>query len=848
MKILNKLTLDSLKRNKQRSIITIIGIILSTALIVATFSLISSLQETLKLNAIEQNGNQHSVFMDVESDDFKYFDNNKEIESLYYSQEISYTQNGYAEEVITAIDVQGIKQYENNLIEGKLPTNGDEIVVDSNFSRTNGIEVGQTFEFNIGDKEENIVKDATTGEEYVESATYTSNGKKTYTVTGIISPYTYVTNWAMTSLFTVSTYPFDNADIHVLYTNPADYLSVSDNLSHDEIGQKQYTVVHNDEFFRWAGYSIEDETMNTLIVVGSICALIIVATSIFCIRNSFAIAVDEKTRLYAMLSSVGATPRQLRMMVYKEGLIFGFIGIPIGILSALLASYILLEVTSQLLITSYSSSNYSFDLVFHVNVYAIIIGVVLGFITIFLSAMASARKAGKISEIEVLRNSKTITMKSSKMKAPNIIKKLFKSGGVLAYKNMKRNKSKYRTITISIAVSVITFISLTYLMNTTLDTSTQMYAQSNYDIAMNINLPWVEGSETVDYALQDKVVNEIEGITTKSRVNVTTYGYVLTDDDILSQGIKDMLASDPTSNLHNQYPNGMSTSIGIICIGNSEYQRILDTYNLPEDTKDKGILIPGKVIDKVDNEYKEVHVIDPNIKEITFRSYSDTETSVTLDLVYIEDIEVLGVDSDTDRPVILISSDLSVDDYLYSDLNVYIQTEDIDSATLELEEIGLRNNVVTNIINMVEMERAQANINLLFYIFIYGFLGVIILIGITSIFNTISANMKLRAKEFAMLQSIGMSKKEFKHMIRLECIFYCFKSLFWGILIGTTLSYVLYKLLIDGNIQILYYEVPVMQILVSTVVVILLVYMIMSISMSKINKQNLIETIKDENT
>ena len=84
------------------------------------------------------------------------------------------------------------------------------------------------------------------------------------------------------------------------------------------------------------------------------------------------------------------------------------------------------------------------------------------------------------------------------------------------------------------------------------------------------------------------------------------------------------------------------------------------------------------------------------------------------------------------------------------------------------------------------------NLFTLIAIFLYGFIIVISLIGITNIFNTITTNMELRKQEFAMLKSIGMTSKEFKRMIRLESLFMGIKSLLFGILIGIILSYLIY--------------------------------------------------------
>ena len=139
----------------------------------------------------------------------------------------------------------------------------------------------------------------------------------------------------------------------------------------------------------------------------------------------------------------------------------------------------------------------------------------------------------------------------------------------------------------------------------------------------------------------------------------------------------------------------------------------------------------------------------------------------------------------------------------------------------------------------------MSNLFTLVGIFLYGFIIVISLIGITNIFNTITTNMELRKQEFAMLKSVGMTTKEFNRMIRLESLFMGVKSLFFGIPIGIALSYIIYHFLSEESG--IPYKLPIVAIIISIAVVFILISLIMKYSMSKINKQNTIETIRNEN-
>ena len=178
----------------------------------------------------------------------------------------------------------------------------------------------------------------------------------------------------------------------------------------------------------------------------------------------------------------------------------------------------------------------------------------------------------------------------------------------------------------------------------------------------------------------------------------------------------------------------------------------------------------------------------------------------------------------------------------FAPVEVCIQSNSTDDFIEELENLKLEDIGYSNLEESARAEKAMA---LVVKIFLYGFITVITLIGVTNIFNTITSNMELRQKEFAMLKSIGMTKKEFNRMIHLETIFYSSKALVYGIVMGILGTFGLYKAF-SVKIQTGMY-LPLKPIGISIVAVFVLVFVIMKYSMAKINRQNTIETIRNEN-
>lgn len=146
--------------------------------------------------------------------------------------------------------------------------------------------------------------------------------------------------------------------------------------------------------------------------------------------------------------------------------------------------------------------------------------------------------------------------------------------------------------------------------------------------------------------------------------------------------------------------------------------------------------------------------------------------------------------------------------------------------------------------NYEEQAKRDRAISIVISIFLYGFIVVITLIGVTNIFNVLTSNMQLRQNEFAMLKSVGMTKKEFNRMINLEVLFYSSKSLIYGCILGILGSYLIHTSYSE-KLE-LPYHLPLGAIIISVVFVFIIVYTIMRYSIKKINKQNIIETIRKE--
>ena len=886
MKVLNELSVKDLKLNKKRSIVIIIGIILSTALICGVAGLVTSFQKTFVETAKNSQGNYHTIFYDVPKDELKYIEENRGVKDYYLSEGIGYsylpnvtvtTSTGAEEKPyvnIIAMDNKFLNNMAIELKDGRLPENDDEIVVSARINqkfKTN-YKVGDNITLNVGELKDDASdvdeKNSQSSENEIINTT-----PKTYKIVGIINRPTttiepYEAEWftVITKMQTIK----KQANIAVLYTNPYDYkknteyinkmveVKVGENVDKSEVTifngldkfyrSYKYKIKINNELLSYEGASLDDETLKTIYGLGAFIMGIVLVSSVFVIRNGFAISITERLKQYGMLSSIGATKKQIKKSVYFEGFILGIIGIPLGILSGVFAIYILVNVVNYILKDYVSSGTL---LTYSMSWVAIVVSVIVSIVTIWLSCRKSAKKASKITPIEAIRSSEDVKLKAKKIKCPKIITKIFKTGGEIAYKNLKRSKKKYRTTVISIIVSVVIFIAISSFIQYGFKMSSSYYTEKNYNYvvyayttASNKNKEEFAKEQAKNYKMLTDISNLPDiGEFSINKTNVFEINMDEKHESELTDYGKDVKARYEES----EEDGEKIDTINVISLSKDVYKRYLKKIGGNYETYKEGAIL-------IDNNI----TYDEKGKRIQGSMYiwkkGDTVTGKINDKEY--NIKIVakteerpnGVENLYNTHAYFIVSEEFINKTGYISASLYTQSNDTEKLDKEIEQYKKENNLTNsnlNTFNMEESIKAENAIVLVISIFLYGFIGVITLIGITNIFNTITTNMNLRKKEFAMLKSIGMTKKEFNRMIRLESIFYGVKSLVIGIPIGLVLSYGMYN--VFKNSMEMDYVLPYKAIAVAVIFVAVVIGIIMKYSMSKINKQNIIETIRNDN-
>lgn len=847
MSILNDLTIKNLKLNKKRTIVTIVGIILSTALMVGIGLLFSSFQDYMIRETISYNGKYEAEYGDVSLDKLNSID--KKDFSYFYQKAIGFSKFDSANEYKPYLYISSVnKEYFNelHLISGRFAENDSELVI-SNHINTNGgasYKIGDIITLKYGER---VVEGVNTlaNNEYYEEETLNIVGEKTYTIVGIVER----SNFEDYSASGYSTFTLDMNDkegivnVFVMFNNKKKIIKQSEDLA-KKLGYDN-AISYNSTLLALYGESTYGNIIKSMITMIVIMLSLVSIGCIVVIYNSFAISVMERKKEFGLLSSIGATKKQLSYTVFFEALIEGIIGIILGICGA----YIGIG-TVILIINNLIGDILVLKLNLVTNIVFIIIPVIFMIIVIFISALVPSRRAAKVSPIEAIRQNDDIKINKKKIKTGKLVNKLFGIEGEIALKNIKRNKKKYRVTIVSLFISIVLFISFSSYMNYTIDTASSVMGEVPYDYQISYF------GDDNDIDALDKISeiiksNDVKEYVSYSASNLSIIGNYTYSDEYLDfyksaygdDGIKAL------TNLKYQY-------ISIYILDDISYNKYKELIGLDKDSvillnKFKGVSYGNNK--RVNYDIPVINNGDINIKICNFND-NDEDVDTTkycnkkIDNIFITNksfdlIEEFSYMSDFKLIVNKkLYDNISNSGTHYTQFNIISDnTDNIDKLTKELDKYD---NV--NYTNVKESMKQANNMILVIKILMYGFIGLVTLIGVTSVFNTISTSMALRKREFAVLRSIGLTRKGFNKILFFESLFFGLKSLIYAIPVSLGVTIIIHYALAD-MMSINSIVIPWKAIIISIVSVFVIVLLTMMYSTSKIKKHNIIEQIREEN-
>ena len=907
MNVFNKVTLESLEKNRTRTIVTIIGIMLSAAMICASTTLVSSMRNFVLRCAIHIDGDWYGAVYDAAYKDYEDIRDSDRVSSAAYAQVLGYAKIDSANERKPYLYVLGgdvasgyFKTMPVHLILGTLPKDSTEIILPEHLTSNGKVnyKLGDTVTLDVGDRTLDgrrlgqdtpvYTYDSETQVEIMSGERLENTEPRTYTVVGIYERPTFEDYSApgYTALTAADTKSADQAPIHCYFKlhKPAGVYDFMKEMGYTQ----EYRYAYNTKVLLYSGTAPFDSFLTAFYSLAAIIIALIVFGSVSLIYNAFSISVSERTRQFGLLSSVGATRKQLRRMVLFEALAVSIVGIPLGILVGIGGIGITLLLIGD---KFFSIVRVAIPMRLCVSWQAVVIAAVIALVTVLISAWIPSKRATRVSAVEAIRQSMDIKVSGRPVRTSKLAYKLFGLPGVLAGKHYKRNRKKYRTTVVSLFMSIVLFVSAAAFTDYMMESAEGGLASDQFDLI------YAAESDASAAMTPDALLELLF-----SEPNVTGGTYTkkqFLQGDISREYVTAMFA-DRFSSFGTESEDAAPKELGIsgylYFVADAEFNRLLEKYNLKEADyydRDKplgialdrnieldrrlekyvtldtlqgdGCVIEGLYYVEIDGYYRKDSRIDENGNKVVLYQNRDNESDI-IELPYGESFAKYTLRSEKtieEAPFFVSRSTPVAINMIYpysmlesvvpeAALNQFRNTEyfltssnhaaSFGNLATVLTENGLSSRQLFDYAANVETNR---NVVTIIRVFAYGFIVLISLIAAANVFNTISTNISLRRREFAMLKSVGMTQKGFSRMMNYECLLYGSKALLLGLPVSCGITHLIYRAVTTAYET--SFHLPWAAIGIAVLSVFLVVFATMMYSMSKVKKDNPIDALKNEN-
>lgn len=868
MNIFNKVTLQSMKKSRTRTIVTILGVILSAAMItgVATFAV--SLQHYMIKGAIVKYGDWHVGFLDADASFAEARARDEGVAGTALFENIGYArlEGGKNEEkpylFIAGFREETFDRLPVNLVSGRLPANSSEIVVSAGVAANGGVafQVGDRLSLPVGSRMNGSIT-LGQGDPYRSGAapgtsqeTWVPKATKAYTVVGISQRLSFEERSAPG--YTVVTKADDPSS--------ADSCSVFVNLKHPR-GVHAYASqtagnhasVLNEQVLRFMGASSDNLFNMLLYTVGGIVVAIIMTGSIFLIYNAFTISLNERTRQFGILSSVGATGKQLRNSVLFEGVCIGAAGIPVGVVVGMGSIGLVISAVSR----QFGNILYTnVPLTLTVSLPAIAGAAAVSMVTILVSAYIPARKAARMPVMESIRQTNAVKVEAKGVRTSRLAQRLYGLEGTLALKNFKRNKKRYRSIVLSLILSVVLFISANAFVTYMKLASEQAAAVTSYDIGFATQ----DMSDGEMLPLYDKL-KTANGVYESSYQALMRVSFAAQSKD-LSEAYREYAGLDALG-------GAVQLPMELQFLDEETYLQLIRSLGLPADEytgPDAKLIAVAKLTSgKAADPKKEVYQLPDLFMSSSLNTTVAPEQNGepihakghTLSVTFVEAVppDTLPVTGNPGEknpfflrgiaPYSLMERfEASGTDVVVKGLTFRSKHAAQTAAEMETMIQGAGTTAGYTLYNTYAMLDENRNLIFITHVFAYTFIIMISLIAAANVFNTISTNIKLRRRELAMLRSVGMSERSFQRMMNFECAFYGMRALLFGLPAAVFCSWLIYRGMFVGGADNIHFVFPWGSIGISVFSVLLIVFVTMLYAVSRIKKENIIDALRDDMT
>ncbi|WP_243108598.1 ABC transporter permease [Clostridium rectalis] len=836
VKSYKNITNKYLAHNKKRTILTICGIILSVALITSIGLFIKSFQNSFVEETKNSVGSFHGILCKNDNEVYDKITKNPKIGKVGRNEILGEAELKSSKHIeINKFDKSALELLPYKAIKGRLPEKEGEIALESwilnyidNFPKT-----GDIVKLKLNNRLE-----------------------KKFKIVGLIMNNSF-NQYKGKSLGIVFSNNF-NIEKSQIYFTVSEKANIKNTIK--ELGETFKGLKTNEELLRFLGQASDKSINNSLYSMAAIIISIVVIATIAVIYNSFQISVVERIKQFGLLRAVGATPMQVRKLVLREAFIVSIIGIPIGILSGIFAIYILCIVFNFMSTSAFSNMSLVIS-------YPIItISALIGLLAVYVSALIPARFAGKISPMVAISSRNSIIKEKIKKRRGRVVKKILSINGLMAYKNIKRNRKRFNITVFSITISITLFIFFSSFINMITNFDGGESEESKFQFR-------VEGliDKNKNSSLNENFINKI-----KSNENVKeVYMYYPKYESkaILKEKYKSNDISKIQPDIYNSIQvKGknlvyLNTTLDVYDSNKfKDANKYLSSGNIDEEkiNKENGIIIIESEMFKNKGKYYKMPItsltvgdslyIDKNLHIVD----SDKNKKINIEDNNLVKVKVIAIVKNPPYDLFTLSPQLrcitskqvmenmlgkNMEDMTYVSMGIVLKDKNTeDEFEKWIRPLGDNNGV--KVINTLKQNEETSDTALQMKILMYGFIAVISLIGVVNIVNTVTTNLILRRREIASLSAIGMTYKNIRSMILKEGVLYGLYGAVYGSIIGTILSYMIaspMRELLEFK-----WPIPWMSIFIATTTSIFIGVIAIIKPLNKIKKENIVEVIRGE--
>ncbi len=891
-----------------RTIVTIIGIILSMALFTAVIEGAYSGLSFLRRCEIDSLGSWHGYVADLTGEEYESLLEDPMVGKHTSWQEVGWADCGSTNTYKPYVVIESIPEdftdiVPLHMIVGRMPENESELLISEHLRANGNVEwkIGDVVTLDVG-RRVSAGHPLTPHDECVPGKEeLVDTVSRTYTIVGICKRMDISLEAISCPGYTAFTR--GEADgVYNLYfesTRPQEMYAYL-----PQMGGKHFWGLHNSLLNTYGAFR-NSGLADLVYGFAMILVFLISFGSISLIYNSFAISVSERTRLFGILKSIGATRKQIRATVLYEAMILAGIGIPAGLVVGCAGIgttlYCLRDQFARIVNAEVNTRMY-----LDISPLPLAMAALICLLTTLIAAWIPAGKAVRQSPISAIRQTEDVKIRAKSVRISPLTTKLFGFEGMMAAKNFKRNKKRYRSVVLSLFLSVTLFISASsfcsYLRDSVEtvagdrfvadlefpvhgDDAGQEHVEQLYQgFADQEHVDLVEYSGQLNILFdfdQAEITPEISNITYREdgSAEVVTTICFLQDEAFLRYAGENHIdaekffdPSDPKAILwdhvidYNADAEGASWGRSYVFKDRknlSKTGRRLTFQNvnyfdderfMAEETGTDGQTYAIFAQTDAYEEYwaenqKEPAYTDLPEDALTYRTPAEAYRTGEFMVEAVAEEPPYGLSFS--HPCLVLPYSMreaalktNFDMLDFVDFNV--KAEDSDAAFDEMNAYLVANGeLVTNLHNYADTYVTERRMVTVINVFSYGFIILISLIALANVFNTISTNIGLRRREFAMLRSIGLSSRGFMKMMNYECLIYGFKGLIWGLPASIAMTYLIYRITYDA-VRTGFY-MPIHSIVIAVGSVFIVVFATMLYSAKKIQEDNPIDALKTEN-